>query len=378
MYLAPAASTQTGQAVSGQGPSAEHRLRQLVEALPTALILADRAGLIVMVNRQTEKLFGHGRAALMGKKLEALLPERFRAGHEALRNVFLKNMSSRQMGEGRELFGLRADGSEFPLEIGLTPIDLEGEAMVLAGIVDATARRQAELANEHRQRELERSNADLDEFAHIAAHDQKAPLRALGHLADWIREDVEATAGPETLENLALVKIRVARLQTLLDGLLAYSRAGLGKKTIEDIDVEALVGEIATLLAPPPGFSIQCAGQMGSLRTHRAALRVVFENLIGNAINHHDRDQGQITISMNCCGDLTEFRVADDGPGIAPRAHERIFLIFQTLAGTGETSGIGLAIAKKQVALHGGTIHVESAPPARGATFVFTWQEALL
>jgi signal transduction histidine kinase len=226
-------------------------------------------------------------------------------------------------------------------------------------------------------------NADLEEFAYIASHDLKAPLRAIAHLAQWIGEDIEPTASPETLGNLTLLRARVIRLQQLLDGLLAYSRAGRMHAEVEAVDVAGLVDDIAAVLAPPPGFVppgfvIACAGAMPALRTHRPPLRVVLENLIGNALKHHDRSEGRVTVAMRLADGVAEFRVSDDGPGIPERFHDRIFQIFQTLVSRDEveTSGIGLAIVKKTVQGHGGRIHVESAPPARGASFVFTWCEA--
>lgn len=356
--------------------SAEDRFARVVEAAPTALVLTGRSGLIEMVNRQAERMFGYDRAELQDKPLELLLPERFRGHHVGLRQRFLDNMAPRIMGEGRDLFGLRKDGSEFPLEIGLNPIDLDGEPMVLAGIVDVTARHKIEREREQQRRELERSNADLEEFAYAASHDLKAPLRAISHLVQWIGDDIEATASAETIENLKLLRGRAARLQMLLDGLLAYSRVGPTQSVTEDVDIAEMVSDIAAMLAPPPGFVIGSEGEMPLLRCHSLPIRVVLENLIDNAVKHHDRPEGRIMVAMRQAGGVAEFRVSDDGPGIAPRFHDRIFVIFQTLASRDdvESSGIGLAMVKKKVLAHGGQIRVESAPPARGTTFVFTWR----
>ncbi len=232
----------------------------------------------------------------------------------------------------------------------------------------------------NRQRDLERSNADLEEFAYAASHDLKAPLRAIGHLAQWIGEDLGAAANPDTVENLRMLQGRVARLQLLLDGLLAYSRVGRHTDApVEDVDIAALVQDITAMLAPPPGFTVACEGEMPVIRTHRAPITVVLTNLIGNGVKHHDRSEGRITVAMRLQDGVAEFRVSDDGPGIAPRFHDRIFVIFQTLASRDdvESSGIGLAIVKKKVQAHGGRIWVESAPPARGSVFVFTWNEAI-
>jgi light-regulated signal transduction histidine kinase (bacteriophytochrome) len=221
------------------------------------------------------------------------------------------------------------------------------------------------------------SDADLEEFAWIISHDLKAPLRGLGHLAEWISEDVQATASAETLENLGLLKSRVSRLQTLLDGLLTYARLGCGTSPAEDVDVTELVNDIAALNGAAPHFTALFEGPLQNVCTHRIPLRAVLENLIGNVLKHHDRATGHIRIGLRRKDGLMEFTVTDDGPGIAPRFHKRIFQIFQTLPSRDrqEASGVGLAIVKKQVAAHGGTVHIESDPPRRGTTFVFTWQE---
>jgi len=358
--------------------SAEDRFARVVEAVPTALVLIAPDGRIELINRQAERMFGYDRAELHGELLEVLMPERFRRAHPGLRRAFLADMSPRMMGEDRELLGLRKDGSEFPIEVGLNPMVVDDNTMVLAGIIDVTARRENEQARKQQRTELERSNADLEEFAYAVSHDLKAPLRGIAHLAQWIGEDVGAAASPETAENIKLLQGRVTRLQMLLDGMLAYARAGRADSTVEPVDVAEMVRDIAALLAPKPGFTIAFDGPCPPIRTYRAPLHTVLENLISNALKHHDRDAGRISVSMRLADGEAEIRVADDGPGIAQKFHDRIFVIFQTLARRDEveTSGIGLAIVKKRITDNGGRIRVESAPPARGTTFVFTWKEA--
>ncbi len=250
--------------------------------------------------------------------------------------------------------------------------------VVLCTIVDISTRRELERERDRQRQELERSNADLEEFAYVASHDLKAPLRAISHLAEWIREDIMPAPDTETAANLDLLQGRVGRMRRLLDGLLAYSRIGREHASVETVDIEELLQDIIALLAPPPGFTVAWEGGPALLRTQRVAIQVVLENLIANALKHHDHAEGRIVVSMRMLDGLAEFRVSDDGPGIHDRFHERIFVIFQTLASRDdiESSGIGLAIVKRRIEHHGGRIRIESAPPARGASFVFTWKPA--
>lgn len=359
--------------------SADRRFERVVEALPFALVVVRQDGRIGLINRQAEGMFGYSRSEVWGQPLETLMPERFRSRHTDLRQAFLDTLSARAMGEGLNLSGRRRDGSEFPVEIGLSPIDMDGQVMVLAGITDITTRRRVEEENARHRRELERSNTDLEEFAYIASHDLKAPLRAITHLVQWIAEDLGDALDPGTTDKIRMLNGRVARMQMLLDGLLAYARVDAMHSSYEMVDTAALVRGIVEDLGPPPGFTIACQGQMPVIRTQRAPLERVLDNLIGNAIKHHDRPEGWITVSGRLVGGVAEFRVGDDGPGIDPRFHDRIFVMFQTLVRRDEreASGVGLAIVKKNVERRGGHIRVESAPPRRGTTFVFTWPGGL-
>ncbi len=356
---------------------AHDQFARLFEVSPTALALTGRSGSIKMVNQRTEQMFGYDRGEMQGQPFAMLFPERLRGVVDKQRDRCIVGMSSRLVMESPMLFGQRKDGHEFPIEIGLNPITLGGEPMLLADLSDMTRQRQIEHERQQRQRELERSNADLEEFSQAVSHDLKAPLRAIGHLAQWIGEDSKVTADAGTFENLRLLQGRVVRMQKLLDGLLEYSRVGHTGTAAEDVDIPELVSDITAMLDLPPAFVVACEGEWRPLRTERVALQMVLENLIGNGVKHHDRAEGRITVRMQVAGGMAEFRVSDDGPGIEERFHQRIFMVFQTLKSRDdlEASGIGLAIVKRKVENHSGRIWVESAPPARGATFIFTWKE---
>ena len=227
---------------------------------------------------------------------------------------------------------------------------------------------------EARTAELARSNAELDQFAYVASHDLKAPLRAIDSLAAWIDEDAGDRLPLESARHLGLLRARVARMEGLLDGLLAYSRAGRAEAEPEPVDTAALVREVAETVAPPEGFDVRIEGDFPVVVTARAPLALVLRNLVSNAIKHHDRPGGRVTVSAEADGGWAAFTVEDDGPGVPPEYRDRVFGLFQTLRPRDEVegSGMGLAIVKKTIESRGGRITLET-PPGGGARFRFTW-----
>lgn len=221
---------------------------------------------------------------------------------------------------------------------------------------------------------LEKRNAELDQFAYIVSHDLKAPLRAIANLAQWLEEDLADSLTEETRHQMSLLQGRVHRMEALINALLQYSRVGRFRTELELVDMEILLAEVIDSLAPPPEFTITVMPEMPTLWIERVPLEQVFANLIGNGIKHHHRKDGEIVISAQEHTDCYEFVVADNGPGIAPEFHEKVFVMFQTLEPRDkvESTGVGLAIVKKIIEDKGGTIVIESAP-SQGATFRFTW-----
>ena len=224
---------------------------------------------------------------------------------------------------------------------------------------------------------LERSNRELDQFAYVTSHDLKAPLRGIANLAQWIEEDLGEGVPAETKEHLQLMRGRVERMDGLIDGILEFSRAGRVQESIRDVDVGALLAEVVDMASPPERVDIVIEAGMPTLRTERLPLQQVFMNLIGNAIKYNDREDARIVVSARPAGGgLHEFAVADNGPGIAPEYHSRIFGIFQTLHARDqvEGTGIGLSLVQKIVETRGGKVWVESEV-GEGATFRFLWPE---
>ncbi|MCB0063397.1 MAG: PAS domain S-box protein [Caldilineaceae bacterium] len=224
-----------------------------------------------------------------------------------------------------------------------------------------------------RTEELQLRNQELDHFTYVASHDLRAPLRAIDNLATWIAEDAGHLLPDDSLAHLDKLRDRAARMDKLLTDLLAYSRADRYKGEPEWVDTDQLVRNIGELLVAPP-FVLRIPQPLPTLFTLAVPLETVLLNLIANAIKHHHRADGTITLTAQQAADMVEFAVQDDGPGIAPIYHTRIFEIYKTLQPRDkvEGSGIGLSIVKKIVESQGGEIRIESAEGA-GATFRFTW-----
>ncbi len=220
---------------------------------------------------------------------------------------------------------------------------------------------------------LERKNAELDQFAYVASHDLKAPLRGIANLSQWIEDDLGDRMDDQARYHMRLLRGRVTRLEGLIDGILSYSRAGRADSSANEVDTRALVDEVWELLAAPPTAKL-VLGALPSLFTARVPLQQVLMNLIGNAIKYNPERELTVEVGAHGEGDATTFYVKDDGVGIPPEFHDRIWGLFQTLESRDrvESTGIGLAVVRKIVEARGGRAWVESAAGA-GATFGFTW-----
>jgi PAS domain S-box-containing protein len=347
--------------------SAEELMQRIVEAAPCGMVMIDSEGSIVLVNPQAESMFGYTRAELLGNSLEILLPERFRRGHEGHRRHFAAAPSMRQMGVGRDLTARRKDGSEFPVEIELSPVPGDEDALVLAAVTDITRRKAMQL-------ELRQANANLEEFTYAVSHDLKSPLRGISDLVEWIVEDLGGAEPQEVSRNLGRIRDRIHRLEMVIDDLLAYARAGTAFTDAVHVDLEDLLAGILELLPRPPGFIVSLQIKARPFVTNRAPLESVLRNLINNAIKHHDLPAGRITIAIADVGRYCVFTVEDDGPGIPSASQDRVFRIFQTLATeTRDHSGIGLALSKRLVEAQGGWIKLDSKTGVRGTAFHVWW-----
>jgi PAS domain S-box-containing protein len=288
------------------------------------------------------------------------------AHREALqRNEELARLNDRLEQQALELERQESQSRELAERLQLTNTELNA-ALDAATVAREAAERSALAVAEAYQ--------DLDQFAYVASHDLKAPLRGIANLAQWIQDDAGGQLGAESLEHLRLLHGRVRRMEALIDGILAYSRAGRRLSAPEIIDTAALVQDVIELLALPADIRIELPDQMPGIEAERVPLQQVFMNLLGNAVKYSRAVRPDVLVRVGWCdrGDAVEFSVSDNGPGIAPEYHERIWGMFQTLAARDkvEGTGIGLSVVKKIIESRGGRVWLESMPD-HGATFAF-------
>jgi signal transduction histidine kinase len=225
----------------------------------------------------------------------------------------------------------------------------------------------------------ERSNRALDEFAHAISHDLKAPLRSVANYARWIEEDLGGALTGEPRAHMDLLRSQVERMRSMIDGVLEYSRSGRTRMEPEPVDTATVVAEVIALIDPPATCTIDVSPNLPVFNAERAPLRQVLLNLIDNAIKHSHRSDAHVWVNAVDAGSAYEFTVRDNGPGIAPRAQEKIWMLFHTLqprkpafSATEDGTGVGLAIVRQLVEVQGGRAWVESEE-GKGATFHFFW-----
>jgi PAS domain S-box-containing protein len=349
----------------------ENYFRHIVEAAPCGIIVVDDKGLIEEVNSRSGIIFGFSKSELIGQSVDVLVPNNMQERHSRYRDTFEHLPPDRTMGLSRIVFGQDKNGRKFPAEIGLAKISGLSTKKTIATITDMSE--YVAITDE-----LKRSNKDLNEFAYVASHDLKTPLRGIMQLASWIEEDLLDVASEDTLKYLATLKNRTFRLEKLLDDLLDYSKVGRVVGDIKEVDCKVLINNIFDLLDPPKGFSITVQSDTKIISIHKTPLEIALRNLLSNAIKHNDKEKGVINVLIQHRGDKIEFTVEDNGPGIDEQYFEQIFELFKTLQPRDivEGSGMGLAIVKKIVEAHGGKILVSSTL-GRGASFTFTWATEL-
>ncbi|NJM65053.1 MAG: PAS domain S-box protein [Acaryochloris sp. RU_4_1] len=365
------------------------RLFQAVVAnVIDGVVILDGKGQIETFNAAAETMFGYQLTEVIGQNISILLADPFTGDCDQDPDQTAAHLLN--VGQQWQTLGCRKSKEPFPIELSVSQFDLDSQQMIII-IRDITERQQAEAKLQAHADQLEQlnlvlsatntmlkdRNRELDQFAYVASHDLKAPLRAIANLSEWIEEDLNDRLSTENQQQMHLLRARVQRMDALINGLLEYSRVGRAQISTESVDVRTLLTEVIDTLSPPSSFKVVIEPDMPTLITRKLLLKQVFSNLIDNTIKHHPHPEGSVQIAVQDQGSRYEFAVSDDGHGIDPRYHEKIFVIFQTLEArdTLESTGIGLAIVKKIIETEGGTIRLDSEQ-GQGTTFYFTWPKS--
>lgn len=363
----------------------ERKFRDLLESAPDAMVIVDRAGLIHLVNAQTEKLFGYTREELIGQPVEALMPGRFHASHVHERERYSRAPRTRAMGQGLELYGVRKDGSEFPVEISLSPIETGKGTFVSSAIRDVTGTRRTNESIRRLNLELSRKvaeitavNGELETFSYSVSHDLRAPLRHIDGFARILQDEHARELSQDGRRHLDRILTAVTHMGHLIDDLLTLARIGRKELVRQRVNLNDLVHDaISELPVEDRKREIEWRVEaLPEVEGDAGLLKVAFANLLSNAAKF-TRSRCPSVIEVGNCGKRSTpvFFVRDNGVGFDPKYADKLFGVFQRLHRQDEFegTGIGLATVQRIIRRHGGEIRAEAAPD-RGATFFFTLQ----
>jgi two-component system sensor kinase FixL len=356
------------------------RMQAVLNTVLDGLITIDERGVIQSFNPAAVRIFGYQPQEVIGKNVKMLMPEPYHSGHDDYLRNYLNTSEAKVIGIGREVSARRKDGSIFPMELGVSDMHVVGKRLFVGTVRDISKRKQAEQEIQCYLDALKRSNQELDDFAYIASHDLKEPLRGLSNNAIFLKEDVGDRLGEESMRRLGRMTYLCERMERLINDLLYFSRLGRQELAVQKTDLNEVIRDIETMMESTlheSNAAIVVPEKLPTIVCDRPRIAEAFRNLITNAVKYNDKPEKRVEIACRFNDGAYAFFVRDNGIGIPREFYQDVFRIFKRLNDEDDSvkgTGAGLTFVKKIIERHGGQIWIDSEV-GKGTTFYFTIRE---
>lgn len=359
---------QVNEQLKGVLAKKNSELQGMSDSLVDAYVLMKVNGDIIEMNDSARELFGYDVSKEKLNVMSLIYKDDFIYAMESFQKLITKGSFTDYVARAVT----KSNGIRTVHINGSVVRDKDNNAIAAQGIVrDITDQIEAEKLKEELLKNLEQSNKELNDFAHVVSHDLKSPLRSMNALINWLKEDYEDKLDENAVTSFNSLLNKIEKMDHMIDGILSYSSIDRNEKTGKEVSLDKVVSDILEMIYVPETFSINIHDTLPTMIGDQFRFQQLFQNIISNAIKYNDKEKGILDIKCNDIGDFWEITLADNGPGIPEAYHRKIFEIFQTAQDKSKSTGIGLSIVKKIVNMYGGEVDV-SSEENKGTTFLFT------